>query len=470
MKQLFDMITSIQLSLGQKITLGHYLIAIIIIILSVCTYIELRFLEKKLVSGEKIAEFFDATLELRRFEKNYFLYGQRSDYEENYAYIAKLLALIENSHNDFVMLLTPTELTHLSEEILLYQHLMSDINESNRPIIRDIGKNIVTIAETVAKTERKLLKENLNRSINEFLLAIVLLSWFGIVIGRALSHLVVRPLRLMEENMNRIATGDFKKLQGQSQERELRSLERAFNHMLEELETHQRHLLQSEKLAALGTLLSGVAHELNNPLSNISSSCQILLEELDEVDIDYFRELLTQIDIQTLRAQRIVYALLEFSRKKDFKKEQLQLNNLVQETLRFVQGQIPTGVTVNVEISEDLLVLVDKQRMQQVLLNLFKNAMQAIGNNGNISLHAQKANNNGIPMVDIEINDTGPGIPAELLPKIFDPFFTTKEVGQGSGLGLSIVYEIIEEHDGEIRAKSHPGEGTTFLIRLPIGI
>ncbi|MCK5717635.1 MAG: HAMP domain-containing protein, partial [Thiomargarita sp.] len=302
------MIFTIQLSLRQKITLGHGLIAIIIIILSVFTYIELRFLEKKLVSGEKIAEFFDTALELRRFEKNYFLYKQRSDYEENQVYIAKLLAMIENNHNDLVILLTESALTQLVQKITQYQYLMTHIDKSNRPLIRDIGKNIVTIAEKVAKTERELLKENLRHSINTFLLAIVLLSIFGIVIGRILSHLVVRPLRLMEENMDKIATGHFKKLQVPSNEREIRSLEAAFNHMLNALETQQRHLLQSEKLAALGTLLSGVAHELNNPLSNISSSCQILLEELDEVDINYFRELLTQIDIQTIRAQRIVYA------------------------------------------------------------------------------------------------------------------------------------------------------------------
>jgi len=307
-------------------------------------------------------------------------------------------------------------------------------------------------------------------------LAIFTLSLFGIVMGRILSQLIVRPLRQLEENMELIATGRFKKLQINCRDQEIRSLERAFNNMLTELETRRRHLLQSEKLASLGTLLSGVAHELNNPLSNISSSCQILLEELDEIDINYFRDLLTQIDTQTLRAQRIVYALLEFSRKKDFKRKHLQLSNLVQETLRFIRGQIPTDVTVNVEIPEKLVVLVDKQRMQQVLLNLLKNAVQAVGSNsiGEISVYAKEnkpseADNDCTSMVDIEISDTGPGISAELLPKIFDPFFTTKEVGQGSGLGLSIAHEIIEEHDGKIWAKSNPDQGTTFLIRLPAG-
>jgi signal transduction histidine kinase len=377
-----------------------------------------------------------------------------------------------------VRLLTPAQQARLTEELKRYQRLMHNyVIQASPPLeqeIRHLGNSIVTLAEELAKTERKFLKENLNHSINLFLLAIITLSLFGIVMGRVLSQLVVRPLRRLEENMELIAAGRFKKLQIKCQDQEIRSLERAFNHMLAELETRRRHLLQSEKLASLGTLLSGVAHEINNPLSNISSSCQILLEELDDADMDYFRELLTQIDDQTLRAQRIVQALLEFSRKKDFKKEHLQLSDLVQETLRFVRGQIPAGVTVNVKVPEKLVVLVDKQRMQQVLLNLLKNAVQAVGSSGKISLRAKenkapKADDDCTPRVDIEISDTGPGIPAELLPKIFDPFFSTKEVGQGSGLGLSIAHEIIEEHDGEIQANSLPNQGTTFLIRLPAG-
>jgi len=464
-----------QPSLRQKITLGYYLIAAIIIVLSAFTYTELRFLENKLIGGGKIAEFVDAILELRRFEKNYFLYSQHLDYKENQTYINKIKMLIENNHDDMVRLLTPAQQARLTEEIKRYQRLMHNyVIQASPPLeqeIRHLGNSIVTLAEELAKTERQFLKENLNHSINLFLLAIITLSLFGIVMGRVLSQFVVRPLRRLEENMELIAAGGFKKLQIKCQDQEIRSLERAFNHMLAELETRRRHLLQSEKLASLGTLLSGVAHELNNPLSNISSSCQILLEELDDADMDYFRELLTQIDDQTLRAQRIVQALLEFSRKKDFKKEHLQLSDLVQETLRFVRGQIPAGVTVNVEVPEKLVILVDKQRMQQVLLNLLKNAVQAVGSSGKISLRAKasKADDDCTPTVDIEISDTGPGIPAELLPKIFDPFFTTKEVGQGSGLGLSIAHEIIEEHDGEIRANSHPNQGTTFLIRLPAG-
>ncbi len=466
-----------QPSLRQKIKLGYYLIVVIIIVLSAFTYTELWFLENKLIGGGKIAEFVNAVLELRRFEKNYFLYNQDFDYQENQTYINKIQILIKNNNNrdEIFRLLTPAQQTHLTEELEYYQRLMQNyVSQASPPLeqkIRYLGNNIVTLAEELAKTERQFLKESLNHSINMFLVAIITLSLFGVVMGRVLSQSVVRPLKQLEDNMKLIATGRFKKLHIDCKDQEIRSLEQAFNQMLAELETQRRHMLQAEKLASLGTLLSGVAHELNNPLSNVSSSCQILLEELEEADVEYFRELLTHIDEQTLRAQRIVYALLEFSRKKDFKKEPLSLSELVQETLRFVRGQIPVGVTVNLEIPEELVVLVDKQRMQQVLLNLFKNAIQAVGNNGKINLRAKKVlkADDRTPMVDIEISDTGPGIPAELLPKIFDPFFTTKEVGQGSGLGLSIAHEIIEEHDGMIQVNTHPEQGTIFCIQLPTG-
>ena len=146
----------------------------------------------------------------------------------------------------------------------------------------------------------------------------------AIVIGQILSRMVVKPLKMLEESMGVIAEGKFERVSIDSHDREILSLANAFNTMLKELELRQRHLVQSEKLASLGTLLSGVAHELNNPLSNISSSCQILTEEIEDTDIAYKKELLSQIDEQTDRARNIVRSLLEFSREKVFKKELLQ--------------------------------------------------------------------------------------------------------------------------------------------------
>jgi two-component system NtrC family sensor kinase len=309
------------------------------------------------------------------------------------------------------------------------------------------------------------------------------------VIGQVLARMVGKPLKLMERNMEVIAEGRFETIAIDSRDREVLSLTRAFNKMLRELDLRQRHLVQSEKLASLGTLLSGVAHELNNPLSNISSSSQILAEEIGDGDLEYKKELVAQINEQTDRARNIVRSLLEFSRDKEFKDGRMPLRSLFEETIRFVKGQLPPSVSIRLDIPEDLTITADKQRIQQAFLNLIKNAIDAIPAEGTISVTARKhhaidkaGDDTGITnylkyrgkctleddTVDIEIRDTGEGIPTDLLPKVFDPFFTTKDVGKGSGLGLFIVHEIIEEHDGCIAVDSEPGKGTAFLIRLPL--
>jgi signal transduction histidine kinase len=355
--------------------------------------------------------------------------------------------------------------------------------------LRRIGKDIITVAENISKTEREYVQSLLNKSRNIIVFSIIALIFMAIVIGQILSRMVVRPLKMLEESMGVIAEGKFERVSIDSHDREILSLANAFNTMLKELELRQRHLVQSEKLASLGTLLSGVAHELNNPLSNISSSCQILSEEIEDTDIPYKKELLSQIDEQTDRARNIVRSLLEFSREKAFKKELILLKELFEETIRFVKGQVPTNITITMDIPDEINIYADKQRMQQAFLNLIKNAIDSMDDTGDINIRA--ARHNAIDKiegeaeifnylkyhgkctleedtVDIIIKDSGPGIPQELISRIFDPFFTTKDVGKGSGLGLFIVHEIIEEHDGCIAVDSKLNEGTTFLIRLPL--
>jgi signal transduction histidine kinase len=249
--------------------------------------------------------------------------------------------------------------------------------------------------------------------------------------------------------------------------------------MLKELELRQKNLLRSEKLAALGTMLSGVAHELNNPLSNISTSCQILLEELDELGPAEQRERLGRIDEQTGRARNIVRSLLDFAREREFRREQVPLRPLVEQTIGFLRGDVPAKVAIKLDVPADISVFADPQRIQQACLNLVKNAVEALPGRGTVSVSARRVIASagdavgdascdvaGIA-VDVVVADDGPGIAPDVLPRIFDPFFTTKAVGHGMGLGLFIVYEIVEQHGGCISVESKRGRGTTFRIRLP---
>jgi signal transduction histidine kinase len=215
------------------------------------------------------------------------------------------------------------------------------------------------------------------------------------------------------------------------------------------------------------------------------------MEEIDEGKKDYQKELISQINEQTDRARNIVRSLLDFSRDREFKKEPLPLKKLIEETIQFIKGQVPTKIVITLSIPDDIVIVADKQRLQQAFLNLIKNAVEAIpAEEGAVTIKATRCRSlAGIQAerapvyhfvdyrgscaldedaVDIEIRDTGFGIPPDVLPKIFDPFFTTKDVGKGSGLGLFIVHEIITQHDGSIAVDSEPGKGTTFLVRLPV--
>ncbi|HTZ17741.1 MAG TPA: ATP-binding protein [Dissulfurispiraceae bacterium] len=337
----------------------------------------------------------------------------------------------------------------------------------------------------MSKTERERVHSLLDYSRVVLTVAIVMLSLAGVVVGQIISRIVVRPLKEIEKSMEAIAAGGRESIDIKSKDREIISLTGAFDHMLRELEMRQRHLIQSEKLASLGTLMAGIAHELNNPLSNISTSSQILSEELEEADIEFKKEMLLQIETQTERARNIVRTLLDFSREKEFKREPVPLKNLIQETLNFIKGQIPARVSISLDVADDIVVFADKQRIQQALLNLIKNAVEAIAEEGSVHVQATRhfpdteKSDDYVQMLDnsrcksygndvyIMIRDTGSGIPSEILPRVMDPFFTTKDVGKGSGLGLSIVHEIIDENDGCIRMSSEQGKGTTFIVRLP---
>lgn len=492
----------LQSSLRQKITLGYlgyYAMALLIIALSLFTYVELRLIEQKVRLGEGISELFDATLEIRRFEKNYFLYRQFADFQEGNRYAAKVDELLENNAADFsVLVVSAPQISSLKNKVQTYRALMAEYVrisgvDAHQEVlleaqIRKVGKDVVAIAEGMAKTERRIIRASLDRFRIILIVSIGMLSLLMIAVGWALSRMVVRPLKHMDRCVEAVSSGRLDKLTVPSEDREIISITHAFNHMIGELELRQKRLLRSEKLASLGTMLAGVAHELNNPLSNISLSCQISLEEIEDNEVERRRELLEQIEEQTERARKIVRALLDFARDKPIKREKVSLSALFEEVILLLKGETLPGVRIVVSIPSDIEVSVDRQRLEQAFLNLIKNAMEAIGASGEIHVLAVKrhltrenvvSRLDGSPKslgkcfhggeaVDIEIRDDGPGIPAEVLPRIFDPFFTTKEVGYGMGLGLFIVYEIVEELNGCISVESETERGTVFHIRLPL--
>ena len=228
-------------------------------------------------------------------------------------------------------------------------------------------------------------------------------------------------------------------------------------------------LLQAEKMAALGQTISGVAHELNNPLATILSWAERLSQK--PAQDDAVRRGLETILNESERAARIVRNLLTFARKRQTTRAMVDINHVVRETLALrAYDQRVSNISVIDALAAGLpQVFADGHQVQQVLLNLVINAEQAmLSAHGRGVLVVRSWHDAEHESVILEINDDGPGIPEDVQPKIFDPFFTTKDVGQGTGLGLTVAYAIVQEHGGRIRLESRPERGASFFVELPV--
>jgi len=472
-------------SLRRKIAVAYFGIAFLTLGLSLFAFAELRVLEEKILLGERIAKLFDTAMEIRRFERNYFLHGQSTDFDDNAQYCKQMGELVDGLQADFRDLGMTDVQTNLRGQLATYRSLISRYAAAEasgrrlvEPQVRAAGQRIVASAEDMVGAERQTVRASLVWLRTLLIIVVASVVVVAIAIGQALARRVVQPLQRLERGVSALAGGQRRALAVPGPDREIVAIVSAFNHLLRDLESRQKHLLRSEKLASMGTMVSGVAHELNNPISNIWSSCQLLLE--DSALTSEQRQLLQQIDEQCIRARNIVRSLLDFTRERPFGHEPVPLKDLIEQSLRFLKADLPPTLDVRVDIADDLVVPADRQRLQQVMLNLIKNAIEATSATGRIDITGVRHNEAAAlddnpaslgcpdaPWVELSIRDDGHGIPPDILVRIFDPFFTTKDVGKGMGIGLFVVYQIIEEHDGCISASSSPGGGTTFVLRLP---
>lgn len=226
----------------------------------------------------------------------------------------------------------------------------------------------------------------------------------------------------------------------------------------------QQEVIQQEKMAAIGMLAGGVAHEINNPLGGILAFTQLIMRDLKSEDP--LKSDLSEIERAAVRCKKIVADLLDFSRASSGKDIQnLDINVLIEKIVPFIKAEIKAlNIDLKLETEKNLpSIYGNANRLQQVVLNLLTNACQAMPSGGNLFVKTYA--NNG--RVCVEVEDTGCGISKENISKVFDPFFTTKPAGKGTGLGLSISYRIVKEHEGTIDVDSEHGRGTKFIVRLP---
>ena len=247
-----------------------------------------------------------------------------------------------------------------------------------------------------------------------------------------------------------------------------RTLEEKVKQRTEELSAMQVRVAQSERLASLGMLAAGVAHEVNNPLGAILTLTALTLEDMKEDDPN--RGNLEEVVRQSTRCRDIVKGLLAFSRQSKTDKELVDVNKIIEETLALVAKQAQFfNVNVICNCDPELpAVMADRSQLQQVFMNILVNAVQAMDERGTITIvtrHVAPAH-----CIELAISDTGRGIPPEQISRIFDPFFTSKASGEGTGLGLSIAYGIVTTHGGTIHVSSEIGKGSTFTIRLPVAV
>ncbi|MGO8878943.1 MAG: sensor histidine kinase [Desulfomonilaceae bacterium] len=467
----------------RKIILAFIFCFLSVLLFAIFSFESQREIGRRLRLVEVADDLVNNLLEVRRFEKNFFLYKQPASLHEALIHVDRVEALYLRHEPAILNLSKDKKEPVFYQTLLCYKETLSElqanISKENRPIeqmdfstpeesLRIIAQSLLDVAATWAKEERDRIDHLFRRALYLFIAALAFFVIIGIAVAFYISRLFTTPLVRMQQAMEKIAMGDFTPIpEDQRHSEEFAPLFKAFNRMINELEERQEQLVQARKISAIGTFTSGIAHELNNPVNNIVLTAEALKEDFGSIEEQEALGMIQDIITQSERASEIIRNLLDFSRSEKPEMISTSISSVIGDTLKLVRNQLLlSGVEQTVDLAADLPnVCGDYKSLQQVFLNLFINSIQAMPQGGNLIVK-------GIVLdagqsVRISITDSGEGIDPEDIHHIFDPFFTTKEVGKGTGLGLSVTYGILQKHGGAIEAHSQKGEGATFLVTLP---
>ena len=307
-----------------------------------------------------------------------------------------------------------------------------------------------------------------SHSIDLIIFALICIISISLLLWVLVRRVVGNPVRQLVTATNIVATGRLDYRIKNFKNDELGQLGRSFNEMTIKLAEANKQILQSNKLASLGRLAAGVAHEINNPLTGILTYSSFILNHLN--NNQETKEDIEVIVRETRRCADIVKRLLEFARQAPPYKTMVDINDVIEGAVSIINNQLSIrDITVQKKLNRNLAkIKADANQLHQVLINLLLNASDAIEKEGGkISITTQFVNKSD-DFIEIRVSDTGCGIPQKNLSKIFDPFYTTKGT-KGTGLGLAVVWGIIEQHNGTIKVESEIGKGTVFTIHLPVG-
>jgi len=437
-------------------------------------YYNIFTLQKKMILVEQFDDFKSDILELRRYEKNYFHTGKPTHLEQMNHYLSK-------TENSFLKLaekmkgiLSADEYNECAAALKKYHSGLGDKKKdvSERSLdeesIRATGAILTTFSEKLINKKHRRITRVLRHMLIiplAFSAAFIFLVMVVMIMAR---EDILKPLALLQDAAENASKGIFNPIEDIPRKKdEVSQCIGTFNKMVVEIDTGQKQLLQSRKMASIGTFTSGIAHELNNPINNLSLIVDSLTEDEDILSSKERMKLYNDLMEQGERATEIVKNLLEFSRTDQDHFEDISMADMIKKTERLLKNELNIKrIKFYTRIQEDLpLARIDKSGLQQALVNLLLNGIHAMPDGGELSLIIGA--DPGSREIRIDVRDTGIGIPKEQLESIFDPFFTTKKEGEGTGLGLSVTYNIIKRHTGRICVDSTPGEGTCFSVFLP---
>jgi len=470
-------------SLRLQIYLGFFLTFLFAVGVAAILLVTMYQVEDKLRILEIVNDYVIEIQQARRFEKNYFLYGTNlSDALEN---VYKARAIFESNEEELQSILSKDGRNMVPPNMDRYENLLKQLGELERGgqgtiadtsqkkdielELRKYGQQLVSFAQDLTNREKTAVSKALARSRAIHIYSLVFLLIFIVFYAYLLGSRILGSIDRFAVYARRIASGDFTPITPSKPFRdEFTDLAIAINHMIQELESREAVLIQSHKMRAVGTLTAGVAHELNNPLNNITLTAHMLLEDYPQLSDDERKDMVQDVVDEAGRSKKIIGNLLDFARESSSQLEPLDLKQLLQDTISLAFNQIKlSGIRIEFHATDNLpRVHGDSQQLRQVFLNLILNAIDASKKGGKIHILVLPADEPNY--VAVKVMDFGAGIPEHILNSIFDPFFTTKGQGKGTGLGLSVSQGIVAKHGGRIRVSSREGHGSTFTVTLPV--
>lgn len=476
------------MKIRDKLLLGFGFYIFLAVVLGFFAYKEMQAITTRLSLVETADDITNNFLEVRRHEKNFLLFRDKDSLQELKNNLEQFKKNIAEIRTEIMKEMGSDNYQMIKMAINEYEFLVDRINERGSiEKIRSVARDIQSFAENLSKKERADIKALLVRSKILLLFALFVIVTAGTVINMKLAVSIARPIRDLEGMTKRVAGGDLSgriEIRGRN---EISSLGVSFNQMqdrlqdtmrslelaIKRLHEKQEQLVEAEKLASLGRIAAGVAHEINNPLAIVNEKAGLMQDIMemsgDSQNKEKFSNLIDGIIGSVNRCRAITHRLLGFARKMDVTIETMDLNESIRAVKEFLGKEILfKSIRFEMNLMEGLpKINSDKGQLEQVFLNIMKNAIDAVEEGGLVTVSTGTKDED---TVCVSIRDNGTGIPDDKLEQIFEPFFTTKGREKGTGLGLFVSYGIMKKLGGSIIVESGVDKGTAFIIDIPVSL